>query len=177
MINITSNIKTFLPNYLKKTNGFRMALQKFAYELAIMMSQDMQKMISGDIKWQENGNMSTINNVSFRIEILSNNMVRVHIGENLPLIQMNNGTLVNPIFFIEFGFGIVGEQNPKENHENYGWDYNINQHTKKWFFRYNGQLLSSEGREGLNFMYLKMQEYLVKWKVYFYELVARYSNV
>lgn len=177
MINITCNINEFLSNYKKKTNSFIFTLQKLAYDLAVKISQDMRNMILKDTRWEEEGNMSDINDVTFRPEILSNNMVRVHIGENLPLIEMSDGTLVNPAFFIEFGFGIVGEQNPKENHENYGWDYNINDHKDYWFFKYNGELLKSKGREGINFMYITMQEYAIKWKAYFYELLARYSNV
>ena len=177
MINITSNINSFQQNYLRKTNGFRMALQKLAYELAIMMSEDMKKMIFGDLKWQESGNLSTIGDVSFRPEILSTNMVRVHIGENLPLLKMKDGTLVNPAFFIEFGFVIEGQNKPKQNHEEFNWEYNINNHQDYWYFSYNGEHFKSKGREGLNFMYITMQNYITKWRIYFYELVARYTNV
>ena len=176
MIKITSNINQFLKNYKKKVNNFTSILTSLAEKLALRMSNDMKEYIQRDRRWQEHGNLSRIENVDFRSELVNSNTVRVHIGENLPKFEMTDGSLVNPAFFIEFGFGIVGERNPKINHSKYNWKYNVRGHKESWFFWYDGTLMESEGREGINFLYNIMQEYKKNWKKYFYELVMEIEN-
>lgn len=176
MIKLTSNVKQFSENYKKKAYQTTSALNGLAEKLAKRMSNDMKESIQKDRRWQEHGNLSRIDNVDFRSEIINSNTVRVHIGENLPKFGMKDGTLVNPAFFIEFGFGIVGQQNPKQNHSAYNWEYNISGHKESWFFWYDGILMESEGREGLNFIYNIMQEYKNNWKKYLSELILEMKN-
>ena len=171
MISVKSNINEFLKNYRKKASNFKNSLNGIAEKLAKRMSEDMKSLIQTDKRWQEHGNLSTINEVSFDIESIGDNAVRVSIGDNLPKLVMTDGTLVNPSFFIEFGFGIVGERTPKKNHDKYNWEYNINQHKTAWMFRYNGELMESEGREGINFMYNTIQDYRTNWLKYLKELM------
>ena len=38
--------------------------------------------------------------------------IRVSIGEKITPHNMSDGNRVNPAYFIEFGFGIVGQNNP-----------------------------------------------------------------
>lgn len=173
MIKVTSNINEFLKNYKKKIDNFNTRLSVIAEKLAKKMSDDMKQFIQRNKRWQEHGNLSKISDVNFRIENLNNNSVRVHIGENLPKFIMQDGTLVNPAFFIEFGFGIAGENKPMQNHEKYQWEYNIKGHKESWFFWYEGILMESEGREGINFIYLTLDEYRKNWKQYLKELMEQ----
>ena len=72
---------------------------------------------------------------------------------------MSDGTLVNPAFFIEFGFGILGEKAPMKDHEKCEWEYNINGHTKGWsYLGRDGDFHGSKGRVGTNFMYNAKQK-------------------
>lgn len=177
MITISSNINDFISKYKNRVNKINAVLGMLAERLAQRMSADMKELIDKDRRWQEDGNLSRISQVDFRVETIENNKVRVHVGENLPkFVMMNDGTLVNPAFFIEFGFGIVGEQNPKQNHSAYNWEYNINGHKTSWFFRYEGKLIRSSGREGVNFIYTIMQEYKNNWEKYFRDLLSEIDN-
>ena len=176
MITVTSNIEEFLKHYKKRIQNFNDELGSIAEKLAKRMSEDMKRLIQSDRRWQEHGNLSIINDVDFRIEKLSTNSVKVFIGENLPKFIMTDGTLVNPSFFIEFGFGIVGEQKPKEGSKKHNWEYNINRHKESWFFWYNGILMESEGREGLNFIYNTIQRYKDNWTSYLKELLEEQAN-
>jgi hypothetical protein len=176
MIKVTSNINEFLKHYKKRVVNFKVVLDSLAEKLAKRMADDMKNLIQSDKRWQEHGNLSRINDVDFRIEPLSENSVRVHIGENLPKFTMTDGKLVNPAFFIEFGFGIVGQSKPKENHEKYQWEYNIRGHKDSWLFWYEGILMESEGREGINFIYNTIDKYRVGWKYYLKELLEEQAN-
>ena len=176
MISVKSNIKGFIENYKKKVANLNIVLNNIANKLAEKMSTDMKSLIQTDSKWKEHGNLSKINNVDFRIEPISQNSVRVHIGEKLPKFEMSDGTLVNPAFFIEFGFGIIGQNSPKQGAEKHDWQYNIRGHKDAWYFWYEGVLMESEGREGINFMYNTIQRYKDNWQNYLKELLKENAN-
>lgn len=178
MITIRSNIDKFLDNYRKKTSAVKTSLTNIAEKLAQKMSTDMAFEISQlRYVWVEEGNLSTVSNIDFDINVVGTNSVRVSIGNNLTPFEMSDGTLVNPVYFIEFGFGIVGENNPKENHAKYDWEYNINGHEGAWYYRgLNGELLESSGREGINFMYRVIQNYKYNWKNYLNELIGEFER-
>lgn len=171
MITVKSNINEFLKNYKKRIANFKIMLNQLAVKLAERMSEDMKKRIQEDTRWKEHGNLSTINNVDFTIEPIGENSVKVIVGKNLPKFEMSDGTLVNPAFFIEFGFGIEGQDKPKENHDKYNWQYNIRGHEDSWFFWYDGILMESKGREGINFIYNVLEEYRTNWQQYLKELM------
>lgn len=179
MITIKSNIDKFLENYKKKVEATQKSLLNIAEKLAQKMSSDMAFEISQlRYVWVEEGKLSTISNIDFSIEIIGASSVRVSIGNNLTPFAMSDGTLVNPVYFIEFGFGIVGQDNPKENHSKYDWEYNIHNHDSAWYYRgLNGELLKSSGREGINFMYRVIQDYKNNWKKYLKELIGEFKRV
>ena len=176
MITIKSNIKTFLKNYKKKVEKFKISLSLIAEKLAERMCKDMKNLIQTDKRWQDKGNLSEIENVEFRQEKTSETSIRVHIGENLPLFTMKDGTQVNPAFFIEFGFGIVGQNNPKQGTEKYDWEYNIRNHKSYWWFWYEGRRYGTRGREGINFIYQVSQDYKDNWWKYLKEIIAEIAN-
>ena len=115
----------------------------------------------------------------FQIENLGNNSVRVSIGENLQKHELSDGTLVNPAYFIEFGFGVRGQKSPAKNHEKYGWEYNLNNHDESgfplpspWVYEgWDGGFHTSDGTVGTNFMYLTIQKYKDNWLKYLKELM------
>ena len=177
MITVKSNIKEFLKNYRKKVGNFKTMLNILATKLAERMSADMKELINKDRRWQEHGNLSTINNVDFRQESVGENAVRVYIGENLPKFIMADGTPVNPAFFIEFGFGIEGQENPMQNKDKYGWRYNINHYVEGWYFKdKDGEQVFSRGREGTNFLYNTIQTYKTNWEQYVAEIMTEIGN-
>lgn len=45
----------------------------------------------------------------------------------------------------EYGVGIIGEQNPKEN----AWEYNVNGYNMFWTFNRNGETVMTSGYEGM----------------------------
>lgn len=176
MIKVSSNINEFLKHYKKRIHNFKDMLDNLAEKLARRMSDDMKNIIQSDRRWQEHGNLSQIDNVDFTIEKINGSTVKVSVGENLPKFKMTDGTLVNPAFFIEFGFGIVGENKPKEGKDRYGWEYNIRGHKESWFFWYDGILMESEGREGVNFIYQTMDNYRKNLQKYIKELLEGQEN-
>lgn len=176
MITIKSNINKFLANYRKRVANVKNVLNVFAQKLAERMSADMANEIQNlEFVWHEEyGNLSEIEveQIDFTITQVSENSVRVSIGENLPKFKMSDGTPVNPVYFIEFGFGVEGEKNPMFNHEKHDWNYNINGHLFEWTYkdRY-GEWQYSKGREGINFLYNTIYKYRDGWKQYLKELM------
>ena len=162
MVTIKSNIDKFLQNYRKRIESFKIILYNIANKLADKMIKSMKDQIKRDFyTWWEFGSYVEIeefDNISFDITQLDETSIRIDIGKNLPLFEMSDGALVNPAFFIEFGFGIVGQNNPKKNHEVFNWEYNINGHTKGWVYMgRDGAFHGSKGKLGINFMYNAQQ--------------------
>ena len=159
MISVNSNIKEFLANYRKKAEKFTVFLNNVAQKLADKMVEFMrQEIVAKKNVWYEYGSYIDIPDVGFNIIPIDDKTIKVEIGNNLPLLEMNDGTMVNPAFFIEFGFGIIGQNNPMKNNELYNWEYNINKHTKGWaFLGRDGKFYGSKGKEGINFMYNAQQ--------------------
>lgn len=180
MITVKSNIDEFLKAYKKKVDRFQSVLQGFAEKLAKKMSDDMlQDIFTTKMTWapnelqqDETGKMGTIEDVRFDIVPTSNTSVKVVIGENLPKHIMTDGTLVNPVYFIEFGFGIVGQENPQKNTENFGWVYNKEGHETAWWYKgFDGKAHYSKGAAGINFLYRTIDKYKTDWKNYLIQLL------
>ena len=174
MVSITSNIDQFLKDFRRVTYGYNSVIRLIAIKVAQRMCEDMALEIS-QLKyiWEEDGGgMSDLPQIDFDIKSESEGSIVVSIGENLPKLEMKDGNTVNPAYFIEFGFGIVGQNSPKHNRSKYDWKYNIHGHEHEWYFRgkYN-ELLKSSGREGINFMYNVIQKYKKGWKDVFESLI------
>lgn len=181
MITVKSNIKEFLKNYKKKIANFKTVLNRLSQKLAERMSTDMAYEIARTRHiWTEEGNLDKVSGIDFNITNIGDNAVRVSIGENLEKFEMEDGTLVNPVYFIEFGFGIAGQQNPQDEHSKFGWEYNIHGKEKAWYYYDKTvsppQLLKSEGRQGSNFMYNVIQKYKDNWQQYLKELMTEIEN-
>jgi hypothetical protein len=156
------------------------AIIGFPEKLAQRMSADMALEISRSrYIWEETGGtMSEISAVDFDIVNTGFNEVTIEIGNNILPIEMSDGELVNPVYFIEFGFGIIGEENPKVGADEYDWEYNVNLRDKEWYFRgRDGHSYKSMGREGINFIHTVISKYRNEWKDYFFELLKGDSNV
>lgn len=181
MINIKSNINDFIKrfdNRIKKVNN---SLENIAYRIAQEMSNDMMREISlNRFVWLQQGSeLENIGAIDFNILKTGNNSVIVSIGESLPKIRVGESVSskkrgqpiqdINPMFFVEFGFGIIGEQRPK-NTMSYEWEYNINDRNNSWYFKGRfDELYKTSGGEGINFMFNTIIKYRNKWK----EIVMR----
>ena len=178
VITTTSNINGFLDKFRRKSRAITDSIKEIATRLAEVMSEDMAIEISSlKYIWEEDlGGMSNLPPIDFQITPIGNTEVVVMVGKHMPRLKMKDGTYVNPAYFIEFGFGIVGQEDPKKGYKEYDWEYNVNDHDKAWYFRgKDGSLQKSAGREGINFMYNTIQKYKDKWKDLFIELVKEKS--
>jgi hypothetical protein len=182
MITIKSNIDEFLKNYQKKIKEFENMLNDLATKLVQRMSDDMKQIIndnvmvwsSDEIGHDETGKMAFHRgkNISFDIEPLTAYSIRVSIGDNLDKHEMTDGELVNPVYFIEFGFGLMGQKNPSYNASKFDWVYNKNLHAKAWSYEgWDGEEHISDGAKGINFMYDTIQKYRKDWKIYLADLL------
>lgn len=194
MITVKSNINEFLKNYRKKVANFKTVLNSLAVKLAERMSADMKDRInSSKTKWAEPQTfLDTLPEVGFDIQPIGDNAVRVSIGENLPKRKVGGTTYsiypetqqvkyINPIYFIEFGFGVIGQQKPSKGHEEKGWRYNLNDHgthtENPWhFYDEMKALRTSSGQEGINFLYNTIQDYRDNWQQYLKELMTEIGN-
>lgn len=181
MITVKSNINEFLKNYRKKVANFENMLNVLAEKLVERIKADMLRVIENQqLVWQEEaGNLAEIDpsNIDFTTKKVGENTIRVSIGEKLPRFPMSDGTLVNPVYFIEFGFGIEGQNAPMQNREKYGWRYNINHYNEGWTYldKY-GEEQFSRGRQGTNFLYNTIQTYKTNWKQYVFEIMTEINN-
>ena len=181
MITVKSNINEFLKNYRKRARNFKTVLNSLATKLAERMSADMAYEIARTRHiWTEEGNLDKVSGIDFNITSIGESAVRVSIGDNLEKFEMEDGTLVNPVYFIEFGFGIAGQRNPQDEHSKFGWEYNIRGKEHPWYYYDRTvdppQLLRSEGRQGSNFMYNVIQKYKDNWQQYLKELMTEIEN-
>ena len=187
MITVNSNINEFLENYRKRVANFKTVLNSIAQKLAERMSADMKKIIFDETyTWSpdaedndETGKMAYHRGVdiSFDITSIGDNAVRVSIGGNLDKHEMSDGTMVNPIYFIEFGFGLRGKENPATNHSKFGWEYNKNSHNDAWWYEgWDGEWHLSDGAKGTNFMYRTIDAYRNGWKQYLKEIMTEIKN-
>ena len=191
MITISSNINDFLKAYKKRVEKIKEILLGIAEKLANKMAQDMYAEINRteniwaieqtEAQHDESGKMGFHKGKSFDywfdIQLLENNSARVSIGQKAETHKLKDGTIVNPAFFIEFGFGIVGQNNPAKNAEAVGWVYNKNNHEEAW--QYTGwDFLDhiSDGAKGVNFMYNTIEKHRGNWSNYLKELFKEQMN-
>lgn len=186
MITIKSNIKEFLKAYRERVDKVKNVLNTFAEKLAERMREDMnQAIISSKAIWapvvesdnpkekqDERGKMGTYSSIPISISSIGENAVRVSIGDTLRPHTMKDGKVVNPAFFIEFGFGIIGQNNPMQNANEFGWIYNKSGHQEAWWYvGFDGGFRLSAGAKGINFMYNTIQRYKEGWKKFLQELM------
>lgn len=98
------------------------------------------------------------------------------VGQNTPRITLGNGDQVNPYLFIEFGFGIEGQEHPALYARENQWQYNINQHKNFIIYAneyYNSSMTKEDrklntvwtrGTKGINFFYNTTRKYRKIWR-------------
>ncbi len=118
---------------------------------------------STKIIWQEeNGNLKEISGNDVKV-INDSTRFFVTIGAETTPFEMPKRTeksgqqyqglpkFVNPYFFIEFGFGIIGANNSSKYANKFGWKYNIRPYSNRWHFKgLDGTRTESRGGKGAN---------------------------
>ncbi len=175
MINVNSNIDDFIKRFTDKSKKITKKIEDISEVIASKMIDEMSNYIIAEKStWlaEKNSIMESVNGTDFTIKKTGTGCV-VSIGDLTSKITTKDGTMVNPYFFIEFGYGIRGQKNPKQNANEYSWEYNVNNHTKSWYYWAYGEKDSEKiwtvGKEGINFMYNTIQKFRTKWK----EIVMR----
>lgn len=101
----------------------------------------------------------------------------IYVGKSTPAIPMPDGRMVNPYLFIQFGYGIVGEENPVQYASFSRWEYNINNHVKAWtYLGTDGKTHWTRGRKGTNFFYKIVAKYRQQWKDIVRQEIKDYYN-
>ena len=128
-------------------NSFDSILEKIANRVRSYIIDDYK--LNGTIWREVNGNLETVSGDDVIVEKNGASYI-VSIGKNTQPFDMNDGTFVNPYFFIEFGFGISGELNPVGFADRFGWEYNIRPHLHPWRFKgQDGSLVWTTGGKGV----------------------------
>lgn len=170
-VKLKSNYNNFmrhiqnLPDMLDESTYF--AVDSVMERLCEFMANEIQS--QKDVWCQQWSTLELIDNqMPFGTDIkyeIKDNVGTIYIGRDTPKIEMSDGTMVNPYYFIEFGWGIRGEENPIRYHEQNQWSYNINDHTTAWWYiGYNGKPRASYGRQGIDFLYKAMQKFKPEFK-------------
>ena len=180
MIKVESNVKDIIKRLkARKANSNNDLAQKVALRIAEKVKALLiETYRHTKSEWAEEG--SALENLSGEDVTISleNNKYIIKIGEQTPMIALDgyNGlpTSANPYFFIEFGFGIVGEQKPVTNATKKSWAYNVRNHQEAWAFRgTDGNLYWSEGIEGANAMGVVEAQYAKLCKEAIDEVMAK----
>lgn len=142
-----------------QSNSYDSMLNKIAERVKDFIINDYTS--KGSIWREENGNLQTISGDDVIVEKKDSTYI-VALGRNTQLFVMPNREnssnpnyfglprTVNPYFFIEFGFGITGQQNEITNAPNFGWRYNIRPYSHGWHFRgLDGTRTWSTGTKGI----------------------------
>ena len=157
MINIeTTNIdKTIarLKEKFKRTAGISKDIQR---RTADIISMELKHhYIETSPIWKESaGTMAEIDGTDITIRQDGDDII-VAIGETTPKVKLKgyNGLPVeaNPYLFVEYGFGIIGQDNPVTRAQQKGWQYNVKKHRGVWGYKDKyGNLHFSKGVEGAN---------------------------
>lgn len=113
----TTNAKKVISNLTKKVRQLDKYGEKLLEQVCILFVQRAKERLleSGyDVR-------SLLKNIWYRP--YGNNKYRIAIRDN------NQKEIM---YFLEFGTGIVGEDNPHEKAAEYGWEYNVNNRAEDW---------------------------------------------
>lgn len=128
-------------------NSFDSILEKIANRVRSYIIDDYK--LNGSIWREVNGNLETVDGDDVVVEKKGSAYI-VALGRNTQPFEMTDGAFVNPYFFIEFGFGLIGEKNSIKNAPDFGWRYNIRPWKNGWHFTgLDGTSTWSAGRRGV----------------------------
>lgn len=148
-------------------------------KLLKQMCEDMIKDIKANIgEIREGSGLSNIDFTDIKpVYDKVNGTGTIYIGKNTTPLEMRDHNMVNPYLFIQFGYGIVGQENPVQYHTFNRWEYNINNHVKAWsYIGTDGEEYWTRGRKGTNFFYKIVAKYRQQWKDIVKQEIQEYYN-
>jgi hypothetical protein len=169
---LKSNYKDFIRRINSIPNALETSMSETVETVLKQMCEDMKNELSyAKSYWMDNGGLEAVYNASGGEDIEYESFGytgTIYVGRNTPELTVgkdNNQRKVNPYLFIQFGFGIVGEENPMPYAKQRRWEYNINGHTKAWWFMgINGEKQATAGQKGYDFFYSVIKKYRQNWK-------------
>lgn len=173
-INLKSNYSQFMKRMQAIPRNIEIYSKEVVENILQRMCEDMKKKLSlaSDL-WKDNGGLEQIYNIhggtDVEYEIGGNGKSgTIYIGRNTSKIIVGKNdkqNTVNPYLFIQFGFGLSGEEKPAEYAVQRGWEYNVNKHTKAWVYMgINGKKQYTTGQVGYDFFYSVLKKYRKEWK-------------
>lgn len=161
MLTIKSNISSVRKKFQKYTSSFNKKLSKAIEDITNQFYNELVKNIN---KYLPNPvrniltNEIEVDDYSFMndIKIQKENdlLFKIKLGQN-SLRRANDGKLVNPFYYYEFGFGIIGEGTYKNYFDaiQFGWAYDVNDHSYAgWTYPVNDVYYWTNGVNGLGFL-------------------------
>ena len=162
MIKIKSNINSILKTFKERQSAIKniniTVAKQVAYEIAKQIKSDI---VLNKPTWYESAGGMSINYGTDVVVDETSSGALIRIGENTSKLIMADGSQINPYYFIEFGFGIIGANNSAANSIKYGWAYNIKGHIEPWIIP--GSETLSSGTQGINFLYNNVYVNKDKW--------------
>lgn len=168
-IKLKSNYSEFIKRIEAIPKNLEVSMTEAVENILKRMCEDMKRELSSASDyWKDNGGLETIYNINGGTDVeyeVDGNSGTIYVGRNTSLIKMKDGKTVNPYLFIQFGFGIRGQDNPVEYAVQRRWQYNINEHTEAWWYwGLNGKKQYTEGQVGFDFFYSVLKKYRTEWK-------------
>lgn len=168
-IQVKSNFNQFKRRFAKLPRLLDDAVQNSMKEILENMCREMKERLASATKhWFDNGGLEAVYQSSGNQDIeytIEGNKGTILVGKNSSQLKLKDGRVVNPYLFIEFGYGIIGEENPSPKAYLYDWEYNVNNHEKAWVFMgINGDKEWTMGQKGFDFFYPVVDKYQKEWK-------------
>lgn len=143
--------------------------QKAMEKILEKMCKEMKARLNSASKyWMDNGGLEAIYDVNGNQDIeyeIVDNKGTLYVGRNTSRLKLKDGRVVNPYLFIEFGYGILGQNNANPKAYLQDWEYNVNNHEKAWWFvGLNGERTWTMGQRGFDFFYPVIEKYKKEWK-------------
>lgn len=165
---LKSNYNDFIKRLSKIPEAVDIETQSAMNTLLSEMCESMKQIINSErATWFEYGSpLSAISGDDITYSLTDDGTGGIiYVGKNTEPFEMSDGRTVNPYLFIQFGFGIQGQNNPVQYATQRRWEYNINEHTKGWaFIGIDDEPHWTTGRIGIDFFYRVIEEYKEKWK-------------
>lgn len=166
MIKFDSNIDKVIKSYQKAKKDLPKRLADISYLVAQEIANDFKVKLDRDRStWYRAYEGTSIVDGYKHINVIKTDTgARIEVGSKGDMLIMKDGSIVNPYYFIEFGFGIDGQINSARGASEHGWEYNVNGHTTYWWYtgtapNENGGGHATTGRSGINFIYNTLDEY------------------